>query len=198
MKVDFKIDASKLTSITKGELSKQARFAAAKTLTGAAFDARQKIQRYLPIWLDMKTRLLERSVIVERARPNKLKAVVGFHKRTTLAGLLKKGGTRHPKGRAIAVPVRARNKTGRITRSRTVKALLAKPNTFSAEINGVGGVWQRDRRTNRITLLYAYENTTHYDKKTIRFHGTVKVHAPKYIWRNLWKNLEYALVTKKR
>lgn len=47
MRMDLKIDARKLTSITKLELKKQARFAAAKALTQAAFDSRSKLQRYL-------------------------------------------------------------------------------------------------------------------------------------------------------
>lgn len=202
MKVDFKIDASKLTSITKGELAKQARFASAQTLTQAAFDSRARVQRYLPIWLHLKTRFLQRSLVVNRATPKKLKAVVGFLPRASIMPWLETGGWRRPHNtrgnRAIAIPVDVRNKMGRITRGRTARMILQRPNTISAEINGIAGIWQRNPRTNKIKLLYAYKPKTHYEQKMIRFERTVELHAPRFVRDHMWENLVRAIDTRKK
>ncbi len=79
------------------------------------------------------------------------------------------GGTRPPRSRAEAVPVDIKlNRYGNIPARRQGKLakLLSRPDTFSATIKGVAGIWQRGkgRNRNRVTLLVAYESQTRYEK----------------------------------
>ena len=62
------------------------------------------------------------------------------------------GGTRTPKGTAIAVPTSnvKLNRYGNLAGGQgRIKRLLAKKNTFQGTINGVAGVWQRPKRGKR-------------------------------------------------
>ena len=87
------------------------------------------------------------------------------------------GGTRTPKGTAIAVPTsnvklnRYGNPAGGQGR---IKRLLAKKNTFQGTINGVADVWQRPKRgrggsgtigQSGLKLLVAYESSTQYQPR---------------------------------
>ena len=59
------------------------------------------------------------------------------------------GGTRTPKGTAIAVPTSniKLNRYGNLAGGQgRIKRLLAKKNTFQGTINGVAGIWQRPKR----------------------------------------------------
>jgi hypothetical protein len=193
MKATLDFELSKLTSITKLELAKQARFAAAQTLTGAAFDVRDRLQRLIPMWIKTTRPFLQRSVIVQRATRIKLEAIIGFHKRADFTKLLEKGGTRRPLGRAISIPVGEQIKRRRT--QNTIRQLLSQPNTFSGTISGVAGVWRR--RGKRIKLLFAYEPSTTYDPNQIHFHETVRLIAPRYVRQHLWRNLQEAIKTRK-
>ena len=87
------------------------------------------------------------------------------------------GGTRTPKGTAIAVPTSnvKLNRYGNLAGGQgRIKRLLAKKNTFQGTINGVAGVWQRPKRGKRsrggsgtigqsgLKLQVAYESTMQY------------------------------------
>ena len=90
------------------------------------------------------------------------------------------GGTRTPKGTAIAVPTSnvKLNRYGNLAGVQgRIKRLLAKKNTFQGTINGVAGVWQRPKRGKRsrggggtigqsgLKLLVAYESSTQYQPR---------------------------------
>jgi len=62
------------------------------------------------------------------------------------------GGTRTPKGTAIAVPTSnlKLNKYGNMIGGRNrIQRLLKKKNTFQGTINGVAGIWQRPKQGKR-------------------------------------------------
>ena len=62
------------------------------------------------------------------------------------------GGTRTPKGRAIAVPTSnvKLNRYGNLAGGQgRIKRLLAKKNVFQGTIGGVAGIWQRPKRGKR-------------------------------------------------
>jgi len=90
------------------------------------------------------------------------------------------GGTRTPKGSAIAVPTTnlKLNKYGNMIGGRNrIQRLLKKKNTFQGTINGVAGIWQRPKQGKRsgggfgttgpsgLKLLVAYENTVTYQPR---------------------------------
>lgn len=200
MKIKLDIDAKKLTKLMKDDLVKQARFASAKTLTGAAFASRKKLQKMLHVWLRINRPFLPKSIVANRATPKKLYSEVGFLDRATLTPLLERGGRRKPQGKHIAIPTDnlKRSARGTITKAKRPKQLLARKDTFHAVINGTNGIWQRDKRGNHIKLVYLFEKDTDYDAGTIKFYKTIEITAPRYIKNELLKNLERAIATRKR
>ena len=91
------------------------------------------------------------------------------------------GGTRTPKGTAIAAVPTSNvklNRYGNLAGGQgSIKRLLAKKNVFQGTIGGVAGVWQRPKRGKRsrgdsgtigqsgLKLLVAYESSTQYQPR---------------------------------
>lgn len=171
-------------------------FGVAKTLTGAAWESRKAVQANLPKWLDIRKPFLAQSIVVNRATKERLVSEVQFLPRAKMAFLLEEGGTKRPKGKSLAVPVRGNIDPKKITKSKRPAALLARKDTFSAEIRGVAGVWQR-LPGQRLKLLYAYEPQARFEKGKIHFRKTVDNVARKFIQNNLSKNLAQAFKTSK-
>jgi hypothetical protein len=177
-----------------GMINSQVAFALARTLTTAAFDGRAAVQANLPKWLDIRKPFLAKSVVANRATKNSLMSEVKMLDRAKLAPILEEGGTRKPRGRTIAMPVGVDHK--RLTKSKRPQALLARKDTFSAEINGVAGIWQK-LKNGRLKLMYAYEPSATYEPRKIHFRKTVLSVASKSISKNLGKNIADAVRTAK-
>lgn len=191
-------DKSKLTALTKQELSRQMDFAVAQTLTGAAFEARKDTQTHLKRRLNIKKNFLPGSVVVNRATRQRLESEVGFLDRAVLVNLLEQGGKRQPfRARRIAVPSQVVNKRGNIPPSKRPRRVVPRDDTFIGTINGTYGIWQRYGK-NRVKLLYSLTPATTYKPRQIQFQQLVAVVAPRYIERNLWKNLVRALESRRR
>ncbi|MEO1315001.1 MAG: hypothetical protein AAFW01_00150 [Pseudomonadota bacterium] len=93
------------------------------------------------------------------------------------------GGTRLPRGRALIVPVRARrNQFGNLSRN-AFQRLLARPDTFSGEVRGIGGLWQRTRQGG-LKLLIAYEQRAEYEPR-FGFREIVRRTVIKRLARNI-------------
>lgn len=155
---------------------KQIERAAIQALNGIAFDAQQDVRNKLPQWLNIKRPFLPRSVIVNKATPQKDYAEVGFAKEARLVPWLEKGGvlTAQQKGkRVITIPVEAkRGKKGNVARSQYPSRLVQSGRAFSRTISGVSGIWQKLKR-GPIKLMWAYIQRATYKKGTIRFEDTV-------------------------
>lgn len=194
IKLDFEGDA--LRRMSDASIKKNSRFAMAKTLTGAAFEARTATQKHLKRRLELKKSFLPKSVVVNKATKVKLYSEVGFLERAWLAPYLEEGGTRKPRGKTIAIPSGVkRSKKGSITKAKRPAALLNKPNVFIADINGTLGVWERAKRGNRLKLLYVLEYTTHYKPNTIAFIDVAMKTGMAFVKKNLGKNLVDAIRT---
>jgi hypothetical protein len=113
------------------------------------------------------------------------------------------GGTRTPKGTAIAVPTSnvKLNRYGNLAGGQgRIKRLLAKKNTFQGTINGVAGIWQRPKRGKRssggsgtmgqsgLKLLVAYESSTQYQPR-FDFYGI----AQRSVRTNIGKEMDKAI-----
>lgn len=190
--IKIEIDKSKLRALTHDQLRKQSSYAIAKTLTGAAYEVRKRTQQNIPKWLDTRTQYLQRAIAVDGATVRNQTARVGFLERANLVSLFEEGGTRHPKRRAIAVPTAH---VGKITRGKTPSNILRRKNVFISTINGTHGIYQMTNR--RVRLLYTFKEQTKYEKKHMKFHKTAEAVAPKFIEKNLWKNLVHAINTAK-
>lgn len=180
-----------LKGITQDYLSKQMDYATARTLTEAAFSSRAAVQAMLKQKLNIRKPWLPRTVRYSRATHRKLEALVYFIDQATLVHLLEDGGLRRPeRSRKISVP--SKNMPQTIPKSRRPRRVLERPNVFIATINGLSGIWQK-QRGNRLKLLYTLTPTTTYRRRTITFKDTVESVAPKVLERRLFKNLVEAI-----
>lgn len=189
---DFRITSN----VDFEEVKKQSRFAFAGALTTTAFDVRKEVQGAIPRWMNITKRFHQQSVVVDKADKRTMTARVGFLERVRLAMLLEKGGTRKPRGTALAVPTRQflQERRGKITAAWSPRNILRKPGYFSAKIGGTSGIWRRKAATRRrravLTLIYAYESHTKHEAGYLRLQEV----ADKVLKQNLARNFETSLV----
>lgn len=195
--VTIKFDDRQLKHLGE-KLEKQIRFATMLTLNQAAFDARSAVQTMIARKLELKTKFLPSSVVVNKATKQKLEAIVGFLERARLAELLEEGGTRIPFGNHIAIPIGARSKSGRVTKANHPSAIIARGG-FVREIEGLLGIWLPARGgKRRITLMYVLKEQTKYRGSNITFERTVKGAIPASVKRNFARNVQNAFRSRKR
>ncbi len=129
--------------------------------------------------LDRPTPFTKRGMFVSRATKRKLTGVVGFKRvQAEYLAMQATGGKRRAKKRAVLVPVNQRlNKYGNMPKA-TVKRLIARPDTFSGKVGGVGGIWQRPKargagtarrassgKRKGLKLLIAYKRAVDYSPR---------------------------------
>lgn len=154
---------------TLAKITDTAPAATAFALNGIAFEIRKEVQGELPKWVHLTRNFLPNSVIYERATTSHLAAAVGFHKRADFVSLLEDGGTRTPKGRALAIPVDVKtNQRGGISQANRPSAVMQKPGVFSGVVSGVAGIWQKTKRI-PMRLLYAFKPQAKYDQRFLHF-----------------------------
>lgn len=188
-----------MKTVTKAieNVEKQTRFAAAKTLTGAAYAARKDTMHHVGQKLTLRNRFLPQSIYVVRATKENLVARVGFLKRADWAEILEEGGTRRARRNNIAIPQGARKAVkAKIPKNLRPEALRGRKDVFRKRLGGIDGIWQL-LPGRRLKLLYNLEPTTHYEARKIQFKKTASTAAMKFISRNLDKNVAHAFKTMK-
>jgi len=209
MQISVKSDVDKALKSMSRLHKKQVPFAAALGLTMTAKKVAKVEQRMMVRELDRPTPFTIKGVRWQGA--NKKDFATGrLHSRVylmpTQAEYLHyqiEGGTRTPKGQAIAVPtsnVRL-NRFGNLAGGQgRIKRLLAKKNVFQGTINGVAGVWQRPKRGKRsrggtgtvgqsgLKLLVAYESSAQY-RPRFDFYGI----AERSVRTNVGKEMDKAI-----
>lgn len=166
------IKGDKELQSTLNKIADKSTEATASALNALAYDVRREVQGKIPTWVKLTKPFLTNSVVYEKASRGNLASKVGFHRRANFAKLLEEGGSRTPKGKALAVPVEAKqNSKGGISASNRPKAVLQKKGVFSGVVNGLAGIWQSTKRI-PLRLLYAFKPKTTYDKKFLHFKAT--------------------------
>ena len=158
MQISVKSDVDKALKSMSRLHKKQVPFAAALGLSMTAKKVAKVEQRMMVRKLDRPTPFTIKGVRWERADKKDF-ATGRLHSRVylmpTQAEYLRfqiEGGTRTPRGTAIAVPTSnvKLNRYGNLAGGQgRIKRLLAKKNTFQGIIGGVAGVWQRPKRGKR-------------------------------------------------
>ena len=193
----------------RGLQRKQMPFAAGLGLTMTAKKVAKIEQRKMVRKLDRPTPFTIKGVRWERAdkkdfATGRLRSrVYLMDKQAEYLPFPIEGGTRTPKGQAIAVPTSnvKLNRYGKLAGGRgRIKRLLAKKNVFQGTINGVAGVWQRPKRGKRsrggtgtigqsgLKLLVAYESSTQY-RPRFDFYGI----AERSVRTNVGKEMDKAI-----
>jgi len=209
MQISVKSDVDKALKSMRGLQRKQMPFAAALGLTMTAKKVAKVEQRMMVRQLDRPTPFTIKGVRWERADKKDF-ATGRLHSRVylmpTQAEYLRfqiEGGTRTPRGTAIAVPTSnvKLNRYGNLAGGQgRIKRLLAKKNTFQGTIGGVAGVWQRPKRGKRsrggsgtigqsgLKLLVAYESSAQY-RPRFDFYGI----AERSVRSNVGKEMDKAI-----
>lgn len=184
MEISLVSDVKRLKKNLTRQQRDQLPFAISAALNNVAFDARESLQKALPHHLDRPTSYTKRGVQVKKSDKRNLTAFVGFAgggfgrlpggasvAPSEYMGRLMRGGTRHPRRRAIPVPTHAfkTNKFGNIGRGKIAK-LIADPKYFSGVPRGRGqdaaGIWKRGKpkkgKPGNLRMVIAWEPQTHY------------------------------------
>jgi hypothetical protein len=139
-------------------------FALAKALTDTARDAQKEVTDQLPRIFEKPTPFTMRAIGYGRATKQTLTSTV-FVKdiQAEYLKLQVSGGVRHPRGRALVLPVEQKvNTYGNIPRG-AVRRLLARPDTFSGRVHNIPGIWQRTKKG--LKLMIAYEPEARYARR---------------------------------
>jgi len=209
MQISVKSDVDKALKSMSRLHNKQVPFAAALGLTMTAKKVAKVEQRMMVRKLDRPTPFTIKGVKCQGASKNDFKtgrlhsSVYLMDKQAEYLRFQIEGGTRTPKGQAIAVPTSnvKLNRYGNLAGGQgRIKRLLAKKNVFQGTINGVAGVWQRPKRGKRsrggsgtigqsgLKLLVAYESSTQYQPR-FDFYGI----AERSVRTNVGKEMDKAI-----
>lgn len=203
MSVDLRAVERRLNSVATSQLP----FAVALGINEVAGQIKEAEARGLASDLDRPAPFTTRGLYVQRASKRRLGGVVGFKKiQAEYLALQVTGGKRRAKRRAVVVPVNQRlNKYGNMPRG-ALKRALARPDTFSGTVNGVGGVWQRPKRRagasrrsgsarrKGLKLLAAYRSSVSYSPR-FRFVPRAHALASREIGPAIARNLSRAVKT---
>jgi hypothetical protein len=138
--------------------AQQVPYAVAKALTLTARDARQDVMVRMPEAIDRPTPFTLRGIGYTPSTKATLTATVFIRDvQATYLTKLVTGGTVTPKRRALVEPATIRlDRFGNLPRTALAR-LRGRKDTFSANINGIGGIWQRKGRG--VKLLVKFEQT---------------------------------------
>lgn len=169
-------------------------FATARALTQTAKDAAADITTELPRVFDRPTPFTLRGVGFLPANKINLTAAVFIKDvQAEYLGIQISGGTRFPKGKALFIPVDVPlNAYGNIPRNK-IKQLLARKDTFSGTLHGIGGIWQRTR-AGGVRLMIAWKPTAKY-KPRFPMYGLVQRTVDRRFNTNFEASMTRALAT---
>jgi hypothetical protein len=193
--ISVKSDIEKVVRRWEGDIKRQVAFAASKAINDTAKDVKQAIDDEIVKVFDRPTPFTQKAVGITYANKRTLTAKV-FIKDIQLRYLRLEieGGTRRPARRALLIPDKVGvNQYGNLPRNK-VKQLLARADTFSGQVGGVAGIWQRTGRG--LKLLIAYAGQAQY-KRRLDFYGIGKRVVAKRIGVNFQAALRYAQATAK-
>ena len=209
MQISVKSDVDKALKSMRGLQRKQMPFAAALGLSMTAKKVAKVEQRMMVRELDRPTPFTIKGVRWQGASKNDFKTgrlhsrVYLMDKQAEYLRFQIEGGTRTPKGTAIAVPTSnvKLNRYGNLAGGQgRIKRLLARKNVFQGTIGGVAGIWQRPKRGKRsrggsgtigqsgLKLLVAYECSTQYQPR-FDFYGI----GERSVRANIGKEMDKAI-----
>jgi hypothetical protein len=162
MQFSVKSNIAQFRRMMRKEQRSQLPFATARALTMTGKDAKARVEQQMGKVFDQPTPFTQRGVAALPATKAKLYSrVVIKDAQAKYLGIQEDGGIRRPAARALVVPFQARlNRYGNLPRG-GVRRLLARDDTFSGVVRGVGGIWQRNR-DGTVRLLIAYEDQATY------------------------------------
>tara|TARA_B100001250_G_scaffold249230_1_gene214245 strand:+ start:1155 stop:1742 length:588 start_codon:yes stop_codon:yes gene_type:complete len=195
MQVNVKTNIKEITKWTTSVQKKQIPFATANAINQTLFQTRKVMMKQTEQKLDNPTPFTVKSFLVDRAKKTKLIGILFI--REAAEKYLKfqiDGGTRSS-GKKFSIPTKNAklNKYGNIIGKRT--GLIKKQSQFLQTINGITGVWER-QKDNTLKLIIALRNSANYKPK-LPFYTIAQKYAASKFNKNLTNALNKALKTAK-
>ena len=171
MNINLTTNASKVQKAIQG-FSKQMPFAMSQALNSTAFDIRRQIvDRTYPQSFNVKNKRFANAMFrVEKASKRKLSAAVFDRLGKDYMAMQAEGGTKLPRGRNIAIPGRAnqRTATGKIPRARQPRQIIASGKAYKTTLRGgQQAIVQPQGRgkVKRLKVMYVLEQTARIPKR---------------------------------
>lgn len=168
MEIRINDDLKQLTKKLDALAKTQVPFATSQAINDVAFLSRKALRIQAPQKLDRPTPFTVNSFRVSRSTKRSLEAVVYIA--PIVYAYLKNqlidedGSSTHVVTKKTAVPVNIKlNKYGNIPGRKT--GIVKKRTQFAGTRNGVTGIWERDNKTKRITLLAGVHKRVTYRGK---------------------------------
>ncbi len=184
----FKTDSDRAAERLNALARRQTPFALSQAINDALRDAQRAVVAQMPAKLDRPTPFTLRGIAIRRSHKRRLVGVVYI--KPLQAEYLRwqiEGGTRLPRGRAIAVgQALRRNRYGNLPRG-ALQKLRQRKDTFSGTVNGTPGLWQRDR-DGGLRLMVLYADQARYTKRLPFYaitQGTLAHRLPRHFQRRL-------------
>ena len=163
MQISVKHNLDKIAKQLSNIKKKQIPFAASQALNDTAFAARQELRKQSYKKIDRPTKFTVNAFQVIKSTKRNLQSVVYIEdKRWKYLQDIIEGTTKTHRKKGYAIPVNSPlNKYGNIPG----RTLLKNKRQFISTINGVSGVWERVRGSNRLKLVVAFEKRVTHEKR---------------------------------
>ena len=193
MKVNVKSNIKEITKWTTNAQKKQIPFATANAINHTLFQTRKVMMKQTEQKLNNPTPFTVKSFLVDKAKKTKLKGMLFI--REAAEKYLRfqiLGGTRSS-GKKFAIPTTNAklNKFGNIIGKRS--GLVKNKNQFLQTINGIAGVWER-QKDGKLKLIIALKNSANYRPK-LPFYTIAEKFAASKFNKNFINALNKALKT---
>lgn len=203
LSINMTSNASQVQKAMQG-LSKQLPFAMSQALNSTAFDIRKQIvDRTYPQSFNVKNKRFANAMFrVEKASKRKLSAAVFDRLGKDYMAMQAEGGTKLPRGRNIAIPGRAnqRTSTGKIPRARQPRQIIASGKAYKTTLRGgQQAIVQPQGRgkVKRLKVMYVLEQTARIPKRFDFYEDANTVSRRKFD-KNFSKAFARAKATAKR
>lgn len=191
--ISVKSNIKELSKQVKG-FADQIPFATSRALNATAFHARMEAIKQLHRDIDRPTPYTVGGFRYQNSNKRNLTAAVYIMpSRWEYLQYQVSGGTRKAKNRVIAVAAGVkRNKYGNPSRG-ALKRMLTRKDTFSGNVRGVSGIWQRTKTG--IKLIYSYQDSVSYKSGRYRYKESIENTVKKQFNTHFNKSIKQAIKT---
>ena len=184
MRVSVKSNIDEVTKWTTNVQKKQIPFATSNAINKTLFQLRKEMMKQTVKKLDRPTPFTQKGFLVQTAKKTKLKGMLFIKQQVEDYLQYQIDGGIRSTGKNIPIPYKPNarlNKYGNIIGKRT--GLIKKNTQFFGTVKGIDGVWERQKKDNRLKLIIGFTKTAAYEPKFPFY-----VIADKFVAANFDKN----------
>ena len=184
MRVSVKSNIDEVTKWTTNVQRKQIPFATSSAINKTLFQLRKEMMKQTLKKLDRPTPFTQKGFLVQTAKKTKLKGMLFIKQQVEEYLQYQIDGGIRSTGKNIPIPYKPNarlNKYGNIIGKRT--GLIKKNTQFFGTVKGIDGVWERQKKDNRLKLIIGFTKTAAYEPKFPFY-----VIADKFVAANFDKN----------